>query len=88
MASSALTLIQGAQHRAFIYQVSIIYIILMIVISIVNLIIGAVFYGQCANEPNIPIFLIVKGITICVLFSLNLIMVSSTFLNNTAIVFE
>ncbi len=85
MPSNALKIIQNAQNRSFIYGFMISYASVIIIVSIVALIIGAVFYGQCAIEPNIPIFLIVEGITVALLYSFMLGMVSK-LLNSIAII--
>ena len=62
MAKSALELIQDAQNQGKYLSYIAIYAVIMIAVSIVDLIIGAVFVGQCMIEPNIPIYLIVQGI--------------------------
>jgi hypothetical protein len=85
MPSSALKIIQGAQNRGLMYGFAIPYGIIMIVTAIVALIIGAVFYGQCAIEPNIPIFLIVEGVTVATMYSLMLSSVSKILNNITTI---
>jgi hypothetical protein len=87
MPSSALKLIQGAQNRALIYRFTISYSIIMTVVSIVSIIIGAVFHNQCAIESRISIYLIVEGVTVAVVYSIGLSVVS-TFLNNIKINFS
>jgi high-affinity Fe2+/Pb2+ permease len=87
MPPSALKLIQRAQNRSLLYGFAIPFGIIMIVTAIVALIIGAVFYGQCTIQPNIPIFLIVEGVTVAIVYSLMLSSVSK-LLNNIATIFS
>jgi hypothetical protein len=72
MPPNALAMIQRAQNRGSLYVFAITHAIIIIVTSIVGLIIGAVFYGQCAIESNISIYLIVEGVTVTVMYSLML----------------
>ncbi len=76
MSSSALKIIQDAENRGTMYRFLLVNAIVMVVISVVNLIIGAVFNGQCAIEPNISVYLIVEGITVGIMYSLILSVVS------------
>ena len=84
MPADALKAVQLAElvgsMTVFTYSTSIV----MIIIAIVALIIGAVFHGQCAIEPNISIYLIVQGIIVMIVFLIILISVS-TLLNTISI---
>lgn len=86
MAGDALKMMQLAQQMGslivFIYS----FAIPMIVISIVALIIGAVFHGQCAIEPNISIYLIVQGVLVALMY-LSILIVVSQFLNTIIVGF-
>ncbi len=76
MPPNALAMIQRAQNRGSLYVFAITHAIIMIVTLIVGLIIGAAFYGQCAIEPNVSIYLIVEGVTVTIVYSLMLGIVS------------
>jgi hypothetical protein len=76
MHSDALKMIQAAKETGSMLTFAIVHAILMVVVSVVTLIIGAVYYGQCLIEPNISIFLIVAGITVGILQLPCLIIVS------------
>jgi hypothetical protein len=87
MVSSAVELVQDAQSRGWIFSVTVPYGILIIIISIVNLIIGSVFLGQCTIQPNIPIYLIVQGITMLILYSLLFGTVNINLFDNIIFIF-
>lgn len=72
MPSSALKLIQDAKNESLVYKFVIPYASVMIVVSIVCIIIGGIFHGQCSIDSRISIYIIVEGVTVLVTYGIML----------------
>lgn len=75
MPGEALRSVQSAERMGSVWLFGCLVSIIMIITAIAALIIGAIFHGQCAIEPNISVYLIVEGTATTVVYLAMLIWV-------------
>lgn len=79
MPSNALARVEEAQNRGLIITILCVFSASVTIVSIVGLIIGAVYHDQCAIDSRIPIFLIVHCVITIVVYGPGLIVVCSFY---------